>query len=141
VYELEPLSDTDSKRLLYSLFEAEHLEGIGNLRFLKALDLSTVYIDELPASILHLRQLEHLLVQTDVKLPDGIGKLRHLRWHDGGLRRGGGDRGVGEEADEEDKERSPWFCMGAGGGEARVPCVPAEPLAMSDEEDRERGSD
>jgi disease resistance protein RPM1 len=79
VYELEPLSDIDSKRLLYSLFEAEHLEGIGNLCFLKTLDLSTVYIDELPASIIHLRQLEHLLVQTDVKLPDGIGKLRLLQ--------------------------------------------------------------
>jgi hypothetical protein len=30
----------------------------------------------------------------------------HLRWRDGGLRRGGGDRGVGEEAGEEDRERS-----------------------------------
>jgi hypothetical protein len=43
--------------------------------------------------------------------------------------------------DEEDKERSPWFCLGAGTGEARVPRMPAEPLAMSDEEDRERSSE
>jgi hypothetical protein len=52
------------------------------------------------------------------------------------LRRGGGDRGVGEEAGEE-----LGFCLGADGGEARVPRVPAKPLAMSDEEDRERSSE
>jgi hypothetical protein len=59
-----------------------------------------------------------------------------LRWCDGSLRRGGGDRGVNEEAGEE-----LGFRLGADGGEARVPRVPVEPLAMSDEEDRERSSE
>jgi hypothetical protein len=46
-----------------------------------------------------------------------------------GSRRGGEQGRQGEEIG---------FRLSADGGEARVPRVPVEPLAMSDEEDRER---
>lgn len=58
-------------------------EGIGNLHLLKTLDLSGTYICQLPASVVKLRQLEHLLIPNEVKLPDGIknmASLQELSW-------------------------------------------------------------
>jgi hypothetical protein len=59
----------------------EALEQIGNLKFLKTLDIrGACMIRELPASITRLSQLEHLLMySTGVKLPDGIGHLTSLQ--------------------------------------------------------------
>jgi disease resistance protein RPM1 len=59
--------------------EPELLEGIGNLKLLKTLDLEGVHIAELPACIVQLRQLECLLVRGGSKFPDGIGNLTSLQ--------------------------------------------------------------
>ena len=57
------------------------LEGIGNLKLLKTLDLWGPSIEELPTSIVELQGLEHLMmdVRTGLKLPDGIGNLTSLQ--------------------------------------------------------------
>jgi hypothetical protein len=65
--------------------ETEVLEQIGNLKFLKILDLREASIEELPASITQLSQLEHFIMRWGVKLPDGIGylsSLQELSWLD-----------------------------------------------------------
>ncbi|KAL6658074.1 hypothetical protein ACP70R_003660 [Stipagrostis hirtigluma subsp. patula] len=59
--------------------ETKLLEEIGNLQLLKTLDLFSASIEELPASIVQLRQLECLLVDRGVKFPDGIGNLTSLQ--------------------------------------------------------------
>ncbi|KAL6658083.1 hypothetical protein ACP70R_003669 [Stipagrostis hirtigluma subsp. patula] len=59
--------------------ETEHLEEIGNLQLLKTLDLRATTIEELPASIVKLRQLECLIVNWRMKFPDGIGNLTSLQ--------------------------------------------------------------
>ncbi|XP_048537094.1 disease resistance protein RGA5-like [Triticum urartu] len=53
-------------------------EQIGRLGCLEVLDLRETSIRELPASIVNLRKLVHLLVERDVKFPDGIGKMQAL---------------------------------------------------------------
>jgi disease resistance protein RPM1 len=57
------------------------LEGIGNLKLLKTLDLWGPSIEELPTSIIELQGLEHLIMdeRTGLKLPDGIGNLTSLQ--------------------------------------------------------------
>ncbi|XP_066341715.1 disease resistance protein PIK6-NP-like [Miscanthus floridulus] len=59
----------------------EVLEEIGNLQHLKMLDLSHAYVHdhELPASIIRLRNLQSLLVDVGVKMPQGIGSLSLLQ--------------------------------------------------------------
>ncbi|WVZ52916.1 hypothetical protein U9M48_003915 [Paspalum notatum var. saurae] len=59
--------------------EKELLEGIGNLKLLKTLNLWGSNIVEVPTSILQLQQLENLLVDDEVQLPDGIGNLSSLQ--------------------------------------------------------------
>jgi disease resistance protein RPM1 len=59
--------------------ETEVLEGIGNLKLLKTLDLWGPFKAELPACISQLRQLENLITGNyGVKHPDGIGNLISL---------------------------------------------------------------
>ncbi|XP_062201156.1 disease resistance protein RGA5-like [Phragmites australis] len=65
--------------------EAEFLEEIGNLQLLKTLDLWATNVNKLPTSIARLRQLETLIIDRGVKLPDGIGNLislQELGWLD-----------------------------------------------------------
>ncbi|CAO2143943.1 unnamed protein product [Urochloa humidicola] len=59
--------------------ELELLEGIGNLKVLKTLDLSEAPKGKLPACIVQLHQLEHLLMNRTMKFPDGIGNLTSLQ--------------------------------------------------------------
>lgn len=59
--------------------EIEHLEGIGNLQLLRTLDLSKTYYNELPASIVQLKQLECLRIHRGMRIPDGIGNLTSLQ--------------------------------------------------------------
>ncbi|CAN6362823.1 unnamed protein product [Urochloa humidicola] len=59
--------------------EPELLEGIGNLKMLKTLDLNETSIEELPACIVQLHQLERLLMHNSMKFPDGIGNLTSLQ--------------------------------------------------------------
>ena len=54
------------------------LEGIGNLKLLKTLDLRGLFIKKLPTSIVHLQGLEHLLIDLS-KLPHGFGNLTSLQ--------------------------------------------------------------
>nr|UBY07185.1 NBS-LRR disease resistance protein [Dasypyrum villosum] len=51
---------------------------IGHLGCLEILDLRRTYVGELPASIVNLRKLMHLLVEDLVKFPDGIAKMQAL---------------------------------------------------------------
>jgi disease resistance protein RPM1 len=63
--------------------EVELLKELGNLQHLKALDLFSADIEELPASIIRLRQLECLIIPRTVKVPNGIENLMSLellRW-------------------------------------------------------------
>ncbi|XP_037451131.1 disease resistance protein RGA5-like [Triticum dicoccoides] len=53
-------------------------EQIGRLGCLEILDLSDTRVGELPASIVNLGKLMHLLVDHDVKFPDGIAKMQAL---------------------------------------------------------------
>jgi len=53
-------------------------EQIGRLGCLRMLDLRKTYLKELPASIVNLRKLSHLLVDNNVKFPDGIAKMQAL---------------------------------------------------------------
>uniref|UniRef100_A0A453Q7A8 Uncharacterized protein n=1 Tax=Aegilops tauschii subsp. strangulata TaxID=200361 RepID=A0A453Q7A8_AEGTS len=53
-------------------------EQIGRLGCLEVLDLRGTYLKELPASTVNLRKLMHLLVNHDVKFPDGIAKMQAL---------------------------------------------------------------
>ncbi|CAL4988502.1 unnamed protein product [Urochloa decumbens] len=59
--------------------EPELLGGIGNLKLLKTLDLRRASIKELPACVVQLRQLEHLLTDSNLNFPDGIGNLTSLQ--------------------------------------------------------------
>nr|UBY07357.1 NBS-LRR disease resistance protein [Dasypyrum villosum] len=53
-------------------------EQIGHLGCLEVLDLRGTSVEELPASIVNLGKLMHLLVNDDVKFPDGIAKMQAL---------------------------------------------------------------
>ncbi|XP_048537093.1 disease resistance protein RGA5-like [Triticum urartu] len=53
-------------------------EQIGRLGCLEVLDLTGTYVKELPASIVNLRKLMHLLVNDFVKFPDGIAKMQAI---------------------------------------------------------------
>ena len=53
-------------------------EQIGRLGCLEFLDLRGTRVGELPVSIVNLRKLMHLLVEVDVKFPDGIAKMQAL---------------------------------------------------------------
>ncbi|KAM3245583.1 hypothetical protein ACQJBY_056736 [Aegilops geniculata] len=53
-------------------------DQIGRLGCLEVLDLRGTSVKELPASIVNLRKLMHLLVNRDVKFPDGIAKMEAL---------------------------------------------------------------
>nr|UBY07421.1 NBS-LRR disease resistance protein [Dasypyrum villosum] len=53
-------------------------EQIGHLGCLEVLDLRGISVEELPASIVNLRKLMHLLVNDDVRFPDGIAKMQAL---------------------------------------------------------------
>lgn len=68
---------------LDGVFEPGILEGIGNLKRLKTLVLRSPSIKELPTSIVHLGELEQLLIGDEIsmglKLPDGIGNLTSLQ--------------------------------------------------------------
>ncbi|CAO2148643.1 unnamed protein product [Urochloa humidicola] len=59
--------------------ELEVLEGIGNLKVLKTLDLSEASKGKLPACIVQLHQLEHLLMNRTMEFPDGLGNLTSLQ--------------------------------------------------------------
>ncbi|CAO2152184.1 unnamed protein product [Urochloa humidicola] len=59
--------------------EPELLQGIGNLKLLKTLDLRQAFITELPACVFQLGQLERLLTNSIAKFPDGIGNLTSLQ--------------------------------------------------------------
>jgi hypothetical protein len=59
--------------------ETEHLEEIGNLKHQRTLDVYATRINELPASIVQLRQLECLITDDNVKFPDGMGNLVSLQ--------------------------------------------------------------
>lgn len=52
---------------------------IGNLKLLQTLDLSSSYVEELPATIVQLHQLVRLFVHHDVKFPNGISNLTSLQ--------------------------------------------------------------
>jgi disease resistance protein RPM1 len=66
---------------LRGYLETEVLEEIGNLQYLKTLDLSNANIQdhELPASIAQLKNLQILLVGLNVRMQDGIGNLIQLQ--------------------------------------------------------------
>lgn len=66
---------------LRGYLETEVLEEIGNLQYLKTLDLSNANLQdhELPASIAQLKNLQILLVGLNVRMPDGIGNLIQLQ--------------------------------------------------------------
>ncbi|VAI52039.1 unnamed protein product [Triticum turgidum subsp. durum] len=53
-------------------------EQIGRLGCLEILDLRRTHVRELPASVVNLRKLMHLLVEGLVKFPDGIAKMQAL---------------------------------------------------------------
>ncbi|XP_037449176.1 disease resistance protein RGA5-like [Triticum dicoccoides] len=53
-------------------------EQIGRLGCLEVLDLRRTSVKELPASIVNLRKLMHVLVNPGVKFPDGIAKMQAL---------------------------------------------------------------
>ncbi|KAM3223273.1 hypothetical protein ACQJBY_056927 [Aegilops geniculata] len=53
-------------------------ERICRLGCLEVLDLRATSVKELPTSIVNLRKLMHLLVNNDVKFPDGIAKMQAL---------------------------------------------------------------
>jgi Leucine-rich repeat (LRR) protein len=68
---------------LRGYLQKEVLEEIGNLQHLTMLDLSHAYVSQLPVSITRLRNLQSLLVGSDVKMPQGIGslsKLEEMSW-------------------------------------------------------------
>lgn len=50
----------------------------GNLQFLQTLDLEQALVKELPSTVVKLRQLRCLHVNTQTKLPDGIGSMKSL---------------------------------------------------------------
>ncbi|CAL4891456.1 unnamed protein product [Urochloa decumbens] len=52
---------------------------VGHLRLLKILDLRETDLEELPESIVQLRQLECLLLPRWVRMPDGISNMRYLQ--------------------------------------------------------------
>uniref|UniRef100_A0A453Q6X2 AAA+ ATPase domain-containing protein n=4 Tax=Aegilops tauschii subsp. strangulata TaxID=200361 RepID=A0A453Q6X2_AEGTS len=53
-------------------------EQIGRLGCLEILDLRHTCLEELPASVINLRKLSNLLVDCNVKFPDGIAKMQAL---------------------------------------------------------------
>uniref|UniRef100_A0A0E0JYC2 Disease resistance R13L4/SHOC-2-like LRR domain-containing protein n=1 Tax=Oryza punctata TaxID=4537 RepID=A0A0E0JYC2_ORYPU len=53
-------------------------EQIGKLQHLQTLDLEETHIEKLPASIVQLQKLVHLLIPFVVSLPDGIENLQAL---------------------------------------------------------------
>ncbi|KAL6875653.1 hypothetical protein ACP4OV_013166 [Aristida adscensionis] len=65
---------------LGGMLETELLEQIGNLKLLTTLNLEEASIEELPANIFQLKQLECLIVPySRMKFPDGIGNLTSLQ--------------------------------------------------------------
>ncbi|KAM3276620.1 hypothetical protein ACQJBY_044810 [Aegilops geniculata] len=50
-----------------------------NLRSLETLDIANVHEDSLPEEIAHLSSLRHLLLPSEVGLPDDIGRMKSLR--------------------------------------------------------------
>ncbi|VAH41050.1 unnamed protein product [Triticum turgidum subsp. durum] len=54
------------------------LKGVGNLYSLQTLDLSQSGITDLPSTIVQLRKLVCLYIETSVKLPDEIGAMKSL---------------------------------------------------------------
>jgi disease resistance protein RPM1 len=54
-------------------------QQIGDLWCLEMLDLRYTKVFELPASIVNLKKLVHLFVDSEVKFPDGIAKLQALQ--------------------------------------------------------------
>uniref|UniRef100_A0A0D3ERI5 Uncharacterized protein n=1 Tax=Oryza barthii TaxID=65489 RepID=A0A0D3ERI5_9ORYZ len=52
---------------------------IKNLRYLETLDLRGCDIEELPATIVGIQNLQRLLVNTSVKFPDKIGRMKALQ--------------------------------------------------------------
>ncbi|XP_037451138.1 disease resistance protein RGA5-like [Triticum dicoccoides] len=71
------------------LFQLRHLnlkwtevselpEEIGDLSCLKMLDLRGTKVQKLPASVMKLRRLAHLFLDSSVKIPNGIQKLQAL---------------------------------------------------------------
>lgn len=91
VLELSPSKNNDPKDIfrlhhlrylaLRGELATELLEHIGNLQSLRTLDLSGTYsLQELPPSIVQLKQLERLITNGyKVKFPDGIGNLVSLQ--------------------------------------------------------------
>ncbi|XP_034569102.1 disease resistance protein RGA5 isoform X1 [Setaria viridis] len=85
VLELSPSKNNDPKDIfrlhhlryleLRGELATELLEHIGNLQSLRTLDLWGTSLEELPPSIVQLKQLERLITDTEVKFPDGIGHL------------------------------------------------------------------
>ncbi|CAL5078962.1 unnamed protein product [Urochloa decumbens] len=60
--------------------ETEFLKEIGNLQLLRTLDLRGARIQQLPRSVVSLRELEYLLVRDyGVAMPNGIGNVRSLQ--------------------------------------------------------------
>ncbi|XBI88180.1 hypothetical protein VPH35_026169 [Triticum aestivum] len=54
-------------------------KGVGNLYCLQTLDLSQSGIIDLPSTIVQLRKLVCLYIETSAKLPDGIGAMKSLQ--------------------------------------------------------------
>ncbi|XBH81874.1 hypothetical protein VPH35_107379 [Triticum aestivum] len=84
----QPLEDHQLENVM-KLFQLRYLnlqetgigklpEEIGRLGCLEMLNLRNNAMEELPASIVNLRKLTHLLVDFDVKFPDGIAKMQAL---------------------------------------------------------------
>uniref|UniRef100_K3ZLF7 Uncharacterized protein n=1 Tax=Setaria italica TaxID=4555 RepID=K3ZLF7_SETIT len=89
VLELSPSKNNDPKDIfrlhhlryltLRGELATELLEHIGNLQSLRTLDLWGTSLEELPPSIVQLKQLERLITGKGVKFPDGIGNLVSLQ--------------------------------------------------------------
>ncbi|KAF7087338.1 hypothetical protein CFC21_090538 [Triticum aestivum] len=84
----QPLEDHHLENVM-KLFQLRYLnlrrtgisklpEEIGRLGCLEMLNLRNNAMEELPASVVNLRKLTHLLVDFDVKFPDGIAKMEAL---------------------------------------------------------------
>ncbi|XP_020174147.1 disease resistance protein RGA5-like [Aegilops tauschii subsp. strangulata] len=70
--------DIGSLHLLRYLYFTKVPREIGNLKLLQTLDVSCLYVQELPATIVQLHQLVRLFVRVGVRLPKGISNMRSL---------------------------------------------------------------